>query len=60
MAKKKTTKKGGAREGAGRPNEGKAKYTVSLTSANVEAARKKTKNLSKTLDELLAQWLKKK
>ena len=36
---KKPPKHGGKREGAGRPYEGKAPYTVTLTTANVDRAK---------------------
>lgn len=54
-----TSKRGGKREGAGRPALGKKHYDVTLTEANVETARETEKNLSGLLDELLAGWLKK-
>jgi len=53
-------KRGGKREGAGRKSMGKARYTVTLTSENVEAAQKKEGNFSGLLDALLARWLRKK
>ena len=49
--------RGGKREGAGRKPEGKARYTVTLTAANVEAAKAKGPNFSGLLDTLLARWL---
>jgi hypothetical protein len=54
---KKVRKRGGKRPGAGRPPEGKAPYTVTLTVANVEAAKAQESNFSKLLDRLLARWL---
>jgi hypothetical protein len=48
---------GGARKGAGRKPEGKAVYAVSLTVANVEAAKARESNFSGLLDRLLARWL---
>jgi hypothetical protein len=55
MSKK--PKRGGKREGAGRKPMGKAPYTVTLTEANVEKARKRESNFSGLLDRLLARWL---
>ncbi len=52
-------KRGGRREGAGRPSEGKKNYTLTLTEDTVKAAREKTDNLSRLLDGLLEDWLKK-
>jgi hypothetical protein len=49
--------RGGKREGAGRPSEGKAKYLVSLTEKNVKRAKKREANFSGLLDRLLARWL---
>ena len=54
MAKK---QRGGKRKGAGRKPEGKAPYTVTLTEANVERAKKRELNFSGLLDRLLAKWL---
>jgi hypothetical protein len=54
----KETKHGGKREGAGRKPEGKARFTVTLTEANVTSAKAKTENFSGLLDDLLADWLK--
>jgi hypothetical protein len=48
---------GGKREGAGRPDEGKKRYNVSLTEDNVTKAKAAEKNFSGLLDELLAKWL---
>lgn len=48
---------GGRRKGAGRPPEGKAPYTVTLTTENVERAKKRENNFSGLLDRLLARWL---
>jgi post-segregation antitoxin (ccd killing protein) len=52
-------KRGGKRKGAGRKSMGKERYTVTLTSENVESARKKESNFSGLLDRLLARWLRK-
>jgi len=49
--------RGGRREGAGRKPEGKARYTVTLTEANAEAAKSKEPNFSGLLDRLLADWI---
>jgi len=57
MKKKTEPKRGGKREGAGRPDEGKQRYSLTLTAENVEKARKREKNLSGLLDRLLAGWL---
>lgn len=54
---KKKSKRGGAREGAGRPNEGKARFNVTLTAANVERAKRRENNFSGLIDRLLASWL---
>ena len=54
--KKKSTR-GGKREGAGRPTQGKATYTVSLTAGNVTKAKEREGNFSGLLDRLLADWL---
>jgi len=51
------TQRGGRRKGAGRKPEGKAPYTVTLTEANVERAKKQESNFSGLLDRLLAKWL---
>ena len=50
-------RRGGKREGAGRKPMGKDRYTVTLTAANVEAAKSKESNFSGLLDILLARWL---
>jgi Post-segregation antitoxin CcdA len=55
--KTKKDSRGGKREGAGRPSQGKAPYNVTLTSRNVKAARSREANLSALLDRLLADWL---
>lgn len=55
---KKKPPRGGKREGAGRPDEGKRPFTVTLTAENVAKAKKRTGNFSGTLDTLLAEWLK--
>jgi hypothetical protein len=49
--------RGGKREGAGRKPEGKERFTVSLTAANVKAAKARGINFSGLLDRLLAKWL---
>ena len=54
---KKPNNRGGKREGAGRPNLGKERYTVTLTTENVERARKREGNFSGLIDRLLAAWL---
>ena len=54
------SRRGGKREGAGRPSLGKKHYDVTLTELNVEAAKERESNLSGLLDGLLADWLKKK
>lgn len=54
---KKTFEHGGKRKGAGRPPEGKAPYTVTLTTANVDKAKARESNFSGLLDRLLAKWL---
>lgn len=46
------------REGAGRPSEGKAKFTVTLTAENVKKAKARESNFSGLLDQLLSGWLK--
>jgi len=51
-------KRGGKRKGAGRKPQGKGPFTVTLTAANVRAAKKREKNFSGLLDGLLAKWLK--
>ena len=48
---------GGARKGSGRKPQGKAPYTVTLTVANVNAAKAAEPNFSGLLDRLLARWL---
>lgn len=48
---------GGKRDGAGRPSEGKARYNVTLTAANVDLAKPLADNFSGLLDGLLAAWL---
>ena len=52
------TKRGGSREGAGRPPLGKTRANVTLTKDLVDRARLKEGNLSALLDRLLNQWLK--
>ena len=49
---------GGKRDGAGRPSEGKAPFTVTLTAKNVAKAKKREGNFSGLLDRLLGDWLK--
>jgi Post-segregation antitoxin CcdA len=49
--------RGGKRDGAGRKPEGKKAYTVTLTSKNVDKAKRKEANFSGLLDSLLADWL---
>lgn len=56
--KEKKTTHGGKREGAGRPAEGKERFTVTLTADNVAKAKKREDNFSGLLDRLLADWLK--
>lgn len=55
--KKKKPHRGGKREGAGRPSEGKGRYTLTLTEQNVAAAKAKESNFSGLLDRLLSDWL---
>lgn len=55
--KTKAKPRGGKREGAGRKSQGKQPYTVTLTTANVDKAKKKSSNFSGLLDELLAGWI---
>lgn len=57
MKKHPEPKRGGKREGAGRPDEGKARFTVTLTADNVKKAKKRESNFSGLLDRLLLQWL---
>jgi hypothetical protein len=52
--------RGGKRPGSGRKSLGKKRYNLTLTAANVEAARKREPNLSGLLDDLLARYLRKK
>ena len=54
---KKISTRGGKREGAGRPSEGKERFTVTLTAENVESAKAAESNLSGLLDRLLSNWL---
>ena len=49
--------RGGKREGAGRPSEGKKPFTVTLTAENVEKAKSEQSNFSGLLDRLLLEWL---
>jgi hypothetical protein len=55
--KKQTETRGGKRKGAGRPPEGKARYTVTLDEKNVAKAKKREDNFSGLLDRLLADFL---
>jgi len=55
---RKEPKRGGKRRGAGRKPLGKAKYTVTLTEANAETAKKTESNFSGLLDRLLSNWVK--
>jgi len=48
---------GGKRKGSGRKPQGKAAYNVTLTTKNVERAKRRESNLSGLLDRLLARWL---
>jgi len=57
MKKELEKHRGGKRPGAGRPDEGKARYNVTLTAENVEVAKKKEANLSGLLDRLLSDWI---
>ena len=56
--KKTENQRGGKREGAGRPPEGKARYTVTLDAENVKKAKKREDNFSGLLNRLLSEWLK--
>ena len=56
---KQTPNRGGRRKGAGRKPLGKAKYTVTLTKANAEHAKKVKSNFSGLLDRLLEDWIEK-
>jgi len=49
---------GGARDGAGRPSQGKTRVNLTLNEQLVEQARGKAGNLSALLDRLLMEWLK--
>ena len=55
--RKKISSRGGMREGAGRPSEGKDRFTVTLTAENVTKAKAREGNFSGLLDRLLAGWL---
>jgi hypothetical protein len=55
--KKQVKTRGGRRKGAGRPPEGKARYTVTLDEKNVAKAKKREANFSGLLDKLLGEWL---
>lgn len=52
------SKRGGKRPGAGRPDEGHKRYSVTLTEENVKKARERESNISGLLDRLLTDWLK--
>lgn len=56
--KKTPPKRGGSREGAGRPSLGKTRVNLTLTSDLVDRARAKEDNLSALIDRLLADWMK--
>ena len=47
----------GKRQGAGRKPQGKTAYNVTLTTKNVERAKRRESNFSALLDRLLAGWL---
>lgn len=49
--------RGGKREGAGRPPEGKQRCTVTLDEKNIAKAKAKETNFSGLLDRLLSDWL---
>jgi hypothetical protein len=55
--KQESPTRGGHREGAGRPSQGKTRINLSLTESLVEQARAREHNLSALLDRLLNQWL---
>jgi len=55
--KPKESSRGGAREGSGRPSQGKARINLTLNYELVAEARKREHNLSALLDRLLADWL---
>jgi hypothetical protein len=55
--KNSTPKRGGSREGAGRPSQGKTRINLTLNSDLVDRARAKESNLSALLDRLLTGWL---
>ena len=54
---KKELARGEKRKGPGRPDEGKAPFTVTLTAKNVAKAKKRERNFSGLLDRLLADFL---
>lgn len=54
----KKTVRGGLREGAGRPSQGKIRINLTLTEDLIDQARTKEKNISALLDRLLDEWLK--
>ena len=54
---KQETTRGGKREGAGRPSQGKERVTVTLNAENVSRAKAAESNFSGLLDRLLANWL---
>jgi hypothetical protein len=55
--KKQAETRGGKREGAGRPPEGKGRFTVTLDAENVKRAKRREENFSGLLDRLLDEWL---
>ena len=55
--RKQAETRGGKRKGAGRPDEGKERYTVTLDEKNVKRAKMRERNFSALLDRLLADWL---
>lgn len=55
--KDQSSNKGGAREGAGRPSQGKTRVNLTLSESLVDQARTKESNLSALLDRLLENWL---
>lgn len=54
---KKKSGRGGPRPGSGRPALGKKSYLLSLTKANVEAAKRTEKNFSDLVDRLISGWI---
>lgn len=53
----KKTVRGGPREGAGRPSQGKIRINLTLTEELINQARMREKNISALLDRLLDEWL---